>query len=161
LLFELGAEVQPFLPQFSQNPISAKKSKKKMAPISQLLSAILAPLILLFSRATAITLTGRRDLTSMDMSSANPAAVMAAGTNGVKGATVPQIQWGSNATHIEVQLTYPTTGWLALGLSPTGGMDQSDVLFGYVDDRTGEIVIQVRHERSSETPQWTVSQSSD
>lgn len=56
----------------------------------------------------------------------------------------PFIQWGTNRTHVEIQLTYPTTGWLALGLTPHGGMDQSDVLFGYVVDATGEVVVQVR-----------------
>ena len=55
----------------------------------------------------------------------------------------PEIQWGTNETHIEVQLSYPTLGWLALGLSPNGAMDQSDVLFGYVNDQTGEVVVQV------------------
>ncbi|OQV11713.1 putative DBH-like monooxygenase protein 1 [Hypsibius exemplaris] len=56
----------------------------------------------------------------------------------------PQIQWGTNESHIEVQLIYPTTGWMALGLTPNGGMDQSDVLFGYVGDKTGKLVVQDR-----------------
>ncbi|OQV22803.1 DBH-like monooxygenase protein 1-like protein [Hypsibius exemplaris] len=55
------------------------------------------------------------------------------------------LSWGTNATHIEVQLAYPTLGWLAFGLSPTGGMDQADVLFGYVNDSTKEVVIQDRY----------------
>ena len=54
-----------------------------------------------------------------------------------------QVSWGYNATHIEMQLEYPTLGWMALGLSPSGGMDQSDVLFGYVNDSSQEVVIQV------------------
>ncbi|XP_055334962.1 MOXD1 homolog 1-like [Paramacrobiotus metropolitanus] len=55
-----------------------------------------------------------------------------------------EITWGTNQSHIEVQLAYPTLGWLAMGLSPNGGMDQSDVLFGYVDDRTHQPVVQDR-----------------
>ena len=53
------------------------------------------------------------------------------------------LQWGTNDSHIEVQLTYPTLGWMAMGLSPDGGMNDSDVLFGYVNDTTNEVVIQV------------------
>ncbi|XP_055328888.1 DBH-like monooxygenase protein 1 homolog [Paramacrobiotus metropolitanus] len=56
-----------------------------------------------------------------------------------------EISWGTNETHIEVQLSYPTQGWLAMGLSPEGGMDQSDVLFGYVDDLTNEVIVQDRY----------------
>lgn len=54
-----------------------------------------------------------------------------------------ELCWGFNDSHIEVQLTYPTLGWLAMGLSPNGGMDQSDILFGYVNDTTNEVIIQV------------------
>ncbi|GAU92099.1 hypothetical protein RvY_04227 [Ramazzottius varieornatus] len=56
----------------------------------------------------------------------------------------PTIEWGTNDTHIEMQLTYPTRGWLALGLSPDGGMDGADVLFGYINDTTNEVVLQDR-----------------
>ena len=56
----------------------------------------------------------------------------------------PRVEWGANETHIEVQLIYPTRGWLALGLSPDGGMHGSDVLFGYISDTTNEVVVQVR-----------------
>ncbi|OWA50096.1 hypothetical protein BV898_14622 [Hypsibius exemplaris] len=54
------------------------------------------------------------------------------------------VAWGANDTHVEVELTYPTTGWLALGLSPDGGMDMSDVLFGYVNG-DGTFVVQDRY----------------
>ena len=63
---------------------------------------------------------------------------------GDAGVEPPLIAWGTNDTHIEIELTYPTKGWLALGLTPNGGMDQSDVLFGYVDDETGDVIVQVR-----------------
>lgn len=53
------------------------------------------------------------------------------------GATAsPQIEWGLNSSHIDLQLSYPSLGWIAFGLSPNGGMNQTDVLFGYVDDQT-------------------------
>jgi DOMON domain len=120
-----------------------------MAKIMQMLGAILVPLLLLFSGGTAITLTGSRALASMEMSPANSSPGVA---TEAASQTVPQIQWGSNATHIEIQLTYPTTGWLALGLSPHGGMDQSDVLFGYVDDQTQEVIIQVSGKTSFQNP---------
>ncbi|OQV22795.1 DBH-like monooxygenase protein 1-like protein [Hypsibius exemplaris] len=55
-----------------------------------------------------------------------------------------EISWGYNATHVEVQMTYRTQGWVALGLSPNGGMDQSDVLFGYINSTTNEPVVQDR-----------------
>lgn len=54
----------------------------------------------------------------------------------------PQIEWGINDTHIDIQLSYPSRGWIALGFSPNGGMDGTDVLFGYVDDRTHKVIIQ-------------------
>ncbi|XP_055334960.1 MOXD1 homolog 1-like [Paramacrobiotus metropolitanus] len=65
-------------------------------------------------------------------------------TYGQSAGKLVEIAWGVNQTHIEVQLAYPTLGWLAMGLSPNGGMDQSDVLFAYVDDRTREVVVQDR-----------------
>jgi hypothetical protein len=61
------------------------------------------------------------------------------------GAKSPELCWGYNDTHIEVQLSYPTLGWIAMGLSPNGGMDQSDILFGYVNDTSNEVVVQVSH----------------
>lgn len=55
-------------------------------------------------------------------------------------------RWGINSTHIEMELTYPTKGWVAFGLSPDGQMDDADFLFGYVNDTTKEVVVQDRHE---------------
>lgn len=60
------------------------------------------------------------------------------------GAAQGFARWGVNSSHVEIELTFPTTGWMAFGLSPDGGMDDSDVLFGYVDDTNREAVIQVR-----------------
>jgi hypothetical protein len=67
-------------------------------------------------------------------------------TTGPDGeANHPELLWGYNDSHIEVQLSYPTLGWIAMGLSPNGGMDQSDILFGYVNDTSNEVVVQVSH----------------
>jgi len=67
----------------------------------------------------------------------------------------PQIEWGTDATHIEVQLTYPSLGWIAFGLSENGGMDKSDILFGYVTNvaagDTPVVVVQDRYLTAVET----------
>lgn len=42
--------------------------------------------------------------------------------------------WDSNGTHFWLELTGQTLGWMAFGISPTGRMDMSDVLFGWCDD---------------------------
>lgn len=55
-----------------------------------------------------------------------------------------ELCWGFNETHIELQLSMQTKGWISIGLSPTGQMDQSDILFGYVEDATNEVIVQVR-----------------
>lgn len=69
-------------------------------------------------------------------------AFMDPGDDQSAGKTSPRVQWGSNSTHIEMQLSYPSLGWIALGFSPNGGMDQSDVLFGYVDDKSHRVFVQ-------------------
>ena len=42
--------------------------------------------------------------------------------------------WGSNETHFLLQLEGRTLGWMAFGMSPTGRMDKSDVMFGWCED---------------------------
>ncbi|OQV13839.1 DBH-like monooxygenase protein 1 [Hypsibius exemplaris] len=54
------------------------------------------------------------------------------------------IRWYYNASHLDIQLTGKTLGWLAVGFSPNGGMDQADVMMGWVDDRTRRAVVQDR-----------------
>ncbi|XP_055348309.1 DBH-like monooxygenase protein 1 [Paramacrobiotus metropolitanus] len=49
-----------------------------------------------------------------------------------------RLSWRYNSTHIEVQATVQTPGWLALGLSPDGNMPNSDVFVAWVNDTTGE-----------------------
>ncbi|GAV02865.1 hypothetical protein RvY_13377 [Ramazzottius varieornatus] len=61
------------------------------------------------------------------------------------GSAHGEARWGINSTHLEMELAYPTKGWVAFGLSPDGHMDDADFLFGYVDDATKEVVVQDRH----------------
>ncbi|GAU91055.1 hypothetical protein RvY_03383 [Ramazzottius varieornatus] len=42
--------------------------------------------------------------------------------------------WGSNDTHFLLQLEGRTVGWMAFGMSPTGRMDLSGVMFGWCND---------------------------
>ncbi|XP_055328910.1 MOXD1 homolog 1-like [Paramacrobiotus metropolitanus] len=81
-------------------------------------------------------------------------------TKGAAADKPVEISWGTNDTHVEVQLSYPTLGWLAMGLSPDGGMDQSDVLFGYFDDQTNDIIVQDRYLQAN-TAKHTVNLSLD
>ncbi|OQV12673.1 putative DBH-like monooxygenase protein 1 [Hypsibius exemplaris] len=52
--------------------------------------------------------------------------------------------WRFNATHMDVEITARTRGWIAVGISPNGQMDQSDVLLGWVDDNTNAVTVQDR-----------------
>ena len=54
------------------------------------------------------------------------------------------LRWGYNATHIDMEITARTTGWLSVAISPNGGMNQADGLLAWVDDATGKVIIQVR-----------------
>lgn len=58
------------------------------------------------------------------------------------------LTWKYNETHIEVLVTVKTLGWFAFGLSPDGGMDSSDVMVCWVNDSTGEAIVQVSCARS-------------
>ena len=46
---------------------------------------------------------------------------------------------------IEIGIEAETTGWLAFGLSPNGGMEHSDIMIGWVDDNDGTVHLQDRH----------------
>ncbi|GAU95213.1 hypothetical protein RvY_06869 [Ramazzottius varieornatus] len=54
------------------------------------------------------------------------------------------LSWGFNKTHIDFEITAKTLGWLAIGVSPNGGMNAADVLLAWVDDRTGKPTVQDR-----------------
>ncbi|XP_055351823.1 uncharacterized protein LOC129598096 [Paramacrobiotus metropolitanus] len=43
------------------------------------------------------------------------------------------LRWRANATDVAIELEGMTRGWLAIGRSPDGRMDKSDILFAWVD----------------------------
>lgn len=50
-------------------------------------------------------------------------------------------RWSVDDNFIEIETVARTLGWLAFGFSPNGGMDQSDVMFGFVESGTGNISV--------------------
>ncbi|GAU95204.1 hypothetical protein RvY_06862 [Ramazzottius varieornatus] len=54
------------------------------------------------------------------------------------------LRWGFNTTHMDFEITAKTLGWLAVGISPNGGMNAADVLLAWVDDKTGIPTVQDR-----------------
>ena len=54
------------------------------------------------------------------------------------------LHWGFDveAQTIRFAVNVSTTGWVGLGLSPTGGMPNSDVVIGWVDE-CGQAFLQV------------------
>ncbi|GAU95210.1 hypothetical protein RvY_06866 [Ramazzottius varieornatus] len=54
------------------------------------------------------------------------------------------LRWGYNSTHIDVEVTAQTLGWLSVAISPNGGMDTSDGMIAWVEDSTGEVTVQDR-----------------
>ena len=44
-----------------------------------------------------------------------------------------------------------STGWIAIGLSPNGGMEHSDIMLGWVDDVNGSVVVQDRYTGGSQS----------
>ena len=51
---------------------------------------------------------------------------------------------------IEFGIEANTTGWIAIGLSPTGGMPYSDIMLGWVDDNDGTVTLQDRYVEGSD-----------
>jgi len=49
--------------------------------------------------------------------------------------------WSINGDTIFYTITAQTTGWVGLGLSPTGNMPNSDIIVGWVDDNTNAVVV--------------------
>jgi hypothetical protein len=45
--------------------------------------------------------------------------------------------WNFTSTDLIGEIHVRTTGWVAFGLSPNGGMDNSDAIVGWIDDKTG------------------------
>ena len=52
------------------------------------------------------------------------------------------MRWSLNATDVTVELIARTRGWIALGRSPDGMMDKSDILFAWIDP-SGRTYVQV------------------
>jgi hypothetical protein len=44
--------------------------------------------------------------------------------------------WSFTSTDLTGEIHVRTTGWVGFGLSPNGGMDNSDVIVGWIDDKT-------------------------
>ena len=57
------------------------------------------------------------------------------GTDNVISQPLLTASWDANRTHFFLELTGQTLGWMAFGLSPTGQMDMSDVMFSWCDDQ--------------------------
>jgi len=49
------------------------------------------------------------------------------------------LQWNTDASEIEVTVSAPTTGWIALGIEPLAVMKDADIIIGYVSD--GEVFL--------------------
>lgn len=47
---------------------------------------------------------------------------------------VYDLAWGYNDTHITFKVQVKTSGYVGLGVSPNGGMANSDIVIGWVKD---------------------------
>ena len=45
-----------------------------------------------------------------------------------------EFSWAANATNLEIDITAPTTGWLAVGFEPTRAMKDADMVIGYIEN---------------------------
>jgi len=52
---------------------------------------------------------------------------------------------------IDIGIEANSTGWIAMGLSPNGGMEHSDIMLGWVDDSDGTVTLQDRYTADSMT----------
>ena len=46
---------------------------------------------------------------------------------------------------IDIGIEANTTGWIAIGISPNGGMENSDIMLGWIDDEDGTAILQDRY----------------
>jgi hypothetical protein len=51
-----------------------------------------------------------------------------------------ELQWRTDDDYLYVNLSAPTTGWMAVGFDPTNQMADADIIIGYVDGG-GEVMI--------------------
>ncbi len=54
-----------------------------------------------------------------------------------------RLHWSVEGQSIRFAVNVSTTGWVGLGLSPTGGMRNSDIVIGWVNDQ-GQAFLHVR-----------------
>lgn len=57
------------------------------------------------------------------------------------------LKWNHSNGSMDFEVSAKTQGWIAFGFSPNGGMDQSDVMFGFVDKENGGGNITVSRKR--------------
>ncbi len=50
------------------------------------------------------------------------------------------LQWRTDADYLYINLTAPTTGWVAVGFDPVNAMQDANIIIGYVDS-SGEVFI--------------------
>ena len=54
-----------------------------------------------------------------------------------------ELYWNVTGNRITFAVRVQTTGWVGLGISPTGLMLNSDVVMGFVDDTTSKAILNV------------------
>ncbi|OQV11514.1 hypothetical protein BV898_14170 [Hypsibius exemplaris] len=64
----------------------------------------------------------------------NQAVLMNSAIPDQNNRTLLSASWSFNRTHFFLELTGQTMGWMAFGISPTGQMDRSDILFTWCED---------------------------
>merc|ERR1719195_2062519 len=52
---------------------------------------------------------------------------------------------------MDIGIEANATGWIAIGLSPNGGMENSDIMLGWVDDNDGSVILQDRYTGDSQS----------
>ena len=52
---------------------------------------------------------------------------------------------------IDIGIEVNSTGWIAIGLSPNGGMEYSDIMLGWVNDNDGSVTLQDRYTGDSQS----------
>ena len=63
-----------------------------------------------------------------------------------------KLYWShSDSDVIDIGIEVNSTGWIAVGLSPNGGMEHSDIMIGWVDDLDGTVILQDRYTGDSQS----------
>ncbi|XP_076060837.1 MOXD1 homolog 1-like [Oratosquilla oratoria] len=69
------------------------------------------------------------------------------------------MKWTPEKERIIIEIQVATLGWVGLGFSPTGSMEESDMIIAWVDDATGEVTLHDRYAETESTP--TIDPSQD